>query len=266
MNVELFIVSYRRDFPWLAYALRSIRKFATGFSGVTVLVPDSDTVELVELALKLWAPPVPFHLVVKGFSETPGKGFLDHMAQLLCADIYSSEPDFFLHFDSDQIFREPVTPQDYFMDGKPRILKEPYERLETVHPGRFYWKGVTERTLGFETPFETMCCPCQIYPRSIYRYVREHIEKLHAMPFRDYVLSQRNEFPQTFGEHNSIGAYALKFYPDVFHWIEVPRETRPRDKAVQFWSHRSPDKAQDIWIDGEQVSVVPEKLIAEILS
>ena len=41
-RVDPHIVSFRKDVEWCRYAVRSLRKYATGFGAVTLVVPASD--------------------------------------------------------------------------------------------------------------------------------------------------------------------------------------------------------------------------------
>ena len=46
MTCDILIRSYYKDFGWLRYALRSIRKYCRGFSKVIVVVPKSSRQKL----------------------------------------------------------------------------------------------------------------------------------------------------------------------------------------------------------------------------
>lgn len=263
MNVEIFIVTCAKDLPYLRYALLSIGKFASGFSGTTVLYPSQEREQFSMLTVP--EAPKTFAVKMREFDEYQPKGMLDHEAQILMADLHCPEADFIFHTDSDCVFREPFSPEDYFVGGNPVLLKESYARLKTTHPGRYQWQAVTESALGFPCPFETMCRHPMVNPRDVYGSHREHIERRWKVSLRTYYLAGKNEFPQDRAEFNSLGSFAHLLCPDLYHWIEIPLEERPRDKLIQFWSHRPPDQLQEIWIDGRIVSVMPELLIREIL-
>jgi len=260
MKVEIFIVSHAKDLPYLRWCLRSIQKFGKGFSGVRVLWPTAQKEALEPLALSMG-----LDVVFCFYDEFAPKGMLDHEAQILSADCWCPEADFVCHVDSDCLFVEPFSPEDYFINGKPVLLKESYARLKTVHPGRYAWKAVTEEALGCPVQFETMCRHPMVNPRAVYAAHREHIERRWKLDLRTYYLAGKNEFPQDRAEFNSLGAFALMVCDDLYHWIEVPKEARPKDKLIQFWSHGRIDQLQRIWLDGAEINVVPELLIKEIM-
>ena len=69
-----------------------------------------------------------------------------------------------------------------------------------------------------------------VHPRGLYSDVRRHVERIHRIPFDDYVFGcgTRNytEFPV-------LGAYALKVHPERYHWIDArsPHEDFDLEKA-----------------------------------
>jgi hypothetical protein len=198
-----------------------------------------------------------FNLV--GFDQHPTKGMLHHEAMICRADEFC-KADFILHTDSDCHFVEPVTPEDFIFDGKPVLVKKPFAGLEKITPNSIYhhWKEAAEAALGFEVEFETMCRHPTVHYSWLYKQVREHIEKHVRMPFDEYVLSQRNEFPQSFAEFTTLGAYVIKFHHDKYYWFEAvlpPGNSdfdyipyRPPDKSSQRWSHGgiSPELSEEL--------------------
>ncbi len=57
------------------------------------------------------------------------------------------------------------------------------------------------------------------------------------MKFEDFVLSGRNEFPQTFAEYPTLGAFAWAFHQYEYHWIDIDKEPPPPDRQKTYWSH-----------------------------
>jgi hypothetical protein len=185
------------------------------------------------------APPV--RLVT--FAERVDKPMLSHEVALCHADEYCPAADFVFHLDSDCIFTEPVTPADYFVDGRPVLVCENFDRFydfDPQNPGKrnaLHWKAAAEVALGFPVTHECMCRHPMIHPRALYPGFRRHVEGVVKQSFDDYVLSCRDQFPQTFAEFTSLGAYARKFFADKYHWVEIPFQPRPADKLKQYWSH-----------------------------
>lgn len=264
MKTEIFIVTFRRDFVYLQWCLRSIAKFATGFSGVNVLVPVEDEAPCMELLRT--TPELPFPKTLVTGIEWPGLGMLWHMAQIMRADQWCPTADFIAHIDSDCLFTEPVTPDDYVRDGKPILRFEYFSNIAKRHPGCAAWQEPTQRCLPFLVTAETMRCHPGVFTRRTYAEARAQIEQKTGQPCDDYIKAQRNAYPQGFCEFVTLGNVAMHCFPNDYVCVEQTGDKlNPPNKLRQFWSHRQVDEVQRIWIDGAEVDVVPLRMIHEIL-
>jgi len=227
-RVEIHIVSFRQDLEWCRYAIRSVRKYASGFGGVTLVVPRADAAMFEGMADRLVT-----------FNQRRWKGFLHHMIMVHRADEACPDADFVLHMDSDCLFVEPVTPEDYVRDGKAVMMRERFELIRTAYTGRFRsgaarfrWKQVAEKALGFAVDYETMVRHPSVHPRGLYSEVRRHVERTHGVPFDEYVFGcgSRNRYT----EFPILGAYALKVHPERYEWIDArsPHEDFDMEKAT----------------------------------
>jgi hypothetical protein len=243
-NVEILYVTFARDLHWLRYSLESIRKYASGFSGVKIVVPTWDVDKFLQFE-RYSTPDCP--VLVKNFLEYPGKGFVHHLAMKCYADVFCPEADFILHMDPDCLFKEKVAPDDYFVDGKPVLVIEPYDVLRTIHPARYNWKRVTEEALKLDCTHETMCRHPAVHDRATYREMRAYIERVHQTPFLDFVLKQKNSYPQGFGEFNTLGAFAMQ---SAIPYYLIDRSDQgdkydPPSKVWQGWSYQGVSKNMD---------------------
>lgn len=245
---EILIVTYWKDFPWLAYTLKSIQKFCRGFSGVTVVVPH-DKLERLWPAIS-GVPQSPVKITVQTFNEVPGKGMLHHMAIMASADLYVPKgTKYVLHHDADGIFTMPTRPDHYFAEGKPFWLIRTWASLgveDRRHPvarvrsdcGQ--WKPHTDEQLGWDTEWYTMCVNTQAIPIEFYPLYRRHIEDRHRKSTVEYYTepSARNEFPQNRMDWTAFGAFAHRFMPGSFTWFDVENgKPFPADRKKAYWSH-----------------------------
>lgn len=242
-RVGILYVTFARDHAWLDHSLRSIRKYAKGFSSITVVVPTADMDKFLPYEKRFSTPECP--VWIKTFLEYPGKGFVHHLAMKCYADVFMTDCTHILHMDPDCLFSSPVTPQDYFVDNKPVLLIEPFDVLRSRHPARYNWKIAVENALRFEPTHETMCRHPAVHPRWVYGRMREHIEYSHQTPFTDYVIRQKTTYPAGFAEFPCLGAFAMKFFPKDYHFID--REDRgetmdPEPKVWQGWSYQGVDR------------------------
>lgn len=258
-NTEILIVTYGlptlrpphykklvSDFDWLQWCLRSIRRYCTGFSGVTLAIPDRDAALLQPISNEHAKAKSGIPLRVKLFSEPHGKGFLMHEVMMARADeLVPKSTDFVLHVDPDVIFKEPVTPAEYVQNGKPVYVWRTYESLCEMREGQkvvsdcLQWKNPTEAQLGFEVFGYFMTRHPSGFPVEFYKSYREHIECVQKMPFQNYMLAGRNDFPANRMDFTAMGAYAFQFMHDKFHWIDISdgNHLAPRDKQQCYWSH-----------------------------
>lgn len=254
-KVEIFIVSYSKDIEYLRYNLQSIQKFSTGFSGVTMLVPTHERHLFAELASR-------FSVKLKHYQvhADPTKWHLGHQIEKCRGDVWCNEADFILFSDSDCIFTEPVTPEDYFIDGKPVLVVEEYSRLQNVP-----WQATVEAALKLRPRFLTMCRHPFVGPPELLRDVRTMVEQANKVSFEDYVFSRKSNFPWGFSEFSTIGAVAMMGkWHDKFHIIDLAKEPRPHDKLTQFWSHSPPGTAQHLPSVGGMA--VPKEIIEKALA
>jgi hypothetical protein len=253
MNVGIFIVTFARDIAYLGLCLASIKKFSKGFSQVMVAVPTED-LPLIRDIREQGAN-------IQWFVDVPGKGHLKHQVEKCRADYYMAKTEFICHVDADCIFKEPVTPEDYFVNGKPVLCIAGWDKVQDAT----CWKAPTERALGFHCDYETMRRHPAVHYRSLYGELRQRIQSVHGVKFDEYILAQPSA-PMGFSEFNALGSLAIKEpWRDKYHIIDVGKDPWPPQKLVQFWSRSPVNAKQDVWIDGVKRSIVPEQYTKEVL-
>lgn len=257
MNVEILIVTYRKDFTYLWWCLKSISKFAAGFAGLTIIVPEEHEGELIELQ-RMFMFPFPVKRI--GIKEWPGKGMLGHMNDIMHADVFCPDAEFIVHTDADCIFTEPVTPETFIKDGKPILQYERFTSIGKRHPGVMQWWEATQKCLPFPVQFETMRGHGETYHRDTYAQARKLVEQKTGMPISDYIRSGQNAYPQSYCEFVTLGSVAMQCFPERYHLVDCARKPNP-DKSdfpvFQAWSHGAIDKPQKIWVFGVEREVVP---------
>lgn len=263
MKVSIHIVSFTKHFNWLRYCLKSIEKYATGFHEVSVWVPNDDVgeMQILEQGYKGVVP-----LRVTGYEDWPGKGFLKHEELVIHADECCRDADFILHMDSDCIFIEPVTPEDYFVNGKPVLMHARYEWLGRIEPTILCWQEACRRALGWTPEHEFMRRHPAVHPLKTYVMTRQIIERHTGKNVSDFIKEQKNDHPATFAEFPTLGAVAWRFLSQDYHWVNQEMEVRPKDKVFQFWSHQSDFNAPlEVWHADQKVRIIPNEVLAKYL-
>jgi len=242
-STELLYVTFKRDMDFLRYSLKSVEKYAHGFSGVTIVVPESERglYGWVKKANVIYMP------------EPEGKGFLWHMAMKCRADEIVHSANAILLMDADCLFWQNATPADFFVDGKPIIVRERYADLK--NPNRKLWQKAVELAIGVKPEFETMVRHPSVHLREVFSSARAAVEKHAKKPFMDYVLSCQGEFPQTFAELNLLGHVALTQFRDRYSPVDYDpkrdnRECGVADGQHQYCYRRDRDKIVEVWSRG----------------
>lgn len=260
MQTDILIVSCARHFPWLRYALLSCKRYATGFRQVKVLIPDDDLSAMTPLLTEL-STKGGIDIVVQCYEDWPGKGFLRHEHVIICSDQFT-DADFVCHIDSDCMFTEPVTPEDYFRDGKPVLVHASFHWLVNFQQANLgMWQVAVEKAVGWVPTQETMRLHPAVHYRRTYSLARECIETHTGMSCADFIRSCENSFPQTFAEFPTLGAVAWRLSHEDYHWLDQEKGEWPYQKLTQWWSHASPAEPQSPIYKGKPWTGTPEELL-----
>lgn len=244
LPTHIFYVTCKRDMEFLRYSLKSVEKYAHGFGGVTILVPES------ERGLYDWVKKAN---VIYG-NEPEGKGFLWHMAMKCRADEFCPDSAAILMMDADCMFWQNATPTDFFVDGKPIIVRERYADLK--NPNRKLWQKAVELAVGVKPEFETMVRHPAVHLREVYQMARAFVEVYTGKEFNEYVLSCKGDFPQTFAELNLLGFVALANFRNRYSPVDYDPEQDarecglPKDTRFQYIYRRGRDYLAETWSHG----------------
>lgn len=253
---QVLIASYKKDFVWLMYNLRSLRRYMKGFLPPVISVSQEDAAEAREIAdrefpgTKVW--------VVNG---RPGLGNLRAQISMMRGDLLCEEADYIWLVGSDCVVSGEFSPEPFFRGDQPVMLMNSYNHLSTVHAGTLPWREGVQAALGFRPDYEYMRRLPLMYPRGLFHATRTYMEWLHKMPFDDYVYgvgahaqtSNRSD-AANFSESNILGAYAHRFLPGAFRWVDLDGSADHYgatmrgfpNPMIQFWSHGGLDTVADI--------------------
>lgn len=239
MKCAIIIRSYRRDYEWCVYALRSIQKRCRGFTEVVVLVTSQDEPLFKRLELYRTADGAPVR--VASYPGRPQRPMIECMVQLCYSDKFCPDADLILHDDSDCVFTRDVTPETYMHDGKPDMLVRTFESLRGQPP--MCWKEPASKALGVDATHETMARHPGVFWRETYASMRDRVEAIHPEGFYQYATRFPNKFPWGFVEFPTIGLWAMLDHPDRYNIIDVsgvPEDEigrRYKNTLHQGWTH-----------------------------
>src|SRR6266404_8977027 len=235
MTCSIFIKSFEKDFGWLAYCLRSIHRFATGFEEIVVAIPEGSDLPLTrERIVKIKEP---------GPSATSiydhGSGYAFQQVVKMNADKYCGRVDYICHLDSDTVFTKPVHAFDsihgaspFFIGDRPIWLMTPFKDiLPTDKNLQAHVESMTAFS-GVTPEFEYMRRAGQVIPRWAYSAFRQYCLDRHGKTFEQYAMSQGF---RGVSEFNFMGQFLHREYPHFIHFHDT-RFGIPESYVRQFWS------------------------------
>lgn len=231
LETGIFIRTYAGDAKWLPFCLQSIKKFASGFTRVKIVVPLNDVAIVKPIADQ-------YGCEFEACEPDPCSGYIAQQITKLEADRFMHDR-YILHMDADCLFNRPVTPSE-FADGiRPVILYEPYENMNGS--AARLWQKPTSLAVGYDVKHEFMRRHPFMYERVTYPRARKRIEEVTGKNWREYIvgLSDPNN-KLTFSEFNFMGAFIWS-RPDIKKRYSFARVgghgviVRP-DTIRQFWS------------------------------
>jgi hypothetical protein len=287
MKHQCLISSYEKDFVWLGPCLSSLKKFSRGFLSPVISVATSD----FEGARRVVDRHFPEATVI--IKDGPvGKGNLRAQVSMMKSDLLCPHADYIWLVGSDCLVSSTFTPEPFFMADQPVMLMNSYNHLAKFHVGTLPWRDGVNNALGFRPDFEYMRRLPLMYHRDVFSATRGYIEWLHKKSFEDYVYSVGNDPREhrsdsaNFSESNVLGAYAHRFMPGKFRWMDLDGSDdhygttmeRFPNPMIQFWSHGGLDFPCDCSFnyrnaarDGQQVpwnctfGKTPRHVITDIL-
>lgn len=213
-GISIFIKSYRNDFPFLHYCLKSIEKFVTGYNEIVLAIPEWD-MELFEDVMQ----GIDIDVIVAPMQEY-GDGYLyQQFVKMIAYQLCTEE--FIMFVDSDCVFTGPVNiaPPDGY---KPEILMADYALVG----GGIVWKAPTENWIGCQVNYEYMRRHPLVYRAST-------LEALHASRPN---LEQEIMSSGKFSEFNALGIWSHLNEPDNYRFTDTANWQPTNPIVRQFWS------------------------------
>lgn len=229
MRVAIFCKTYPADYEWLDYMLRSVEKYAKGFSDMVVVSPDLDWMDEGGREPRYWTGRINL-TALKRDEHNPG--YLWQQCCKVSADVWTA-PSFIMYIDSDCVLDREFHASELFRDGKPMLLRRTWEEAGEA----ICWRKPTEDALGIHTKYETMCCHPLIYHRETLQRFRRRIQQMHGVDANQYILNQ-----PSFSEFNALGNHALNFEPQSYAIIDCgPDDGYPRPiRQAYSWGGLTP--------------------------
>ena len=239
MIIDIFIRTYKRDFPLLKCTLYSILKYVTSFRSIIITVRNKEYIELMN-TLKIEQF---FINNSDKFKIIPVPNFNDNMDYFgqqitkLYADVYTNA-EYIMFVDSDCVFYDnfDIQKEMFDQDEKVILLIDKWENLPKMYD---VWKTFLQ-VCDFKTEFEFMRRVPLIYPSKIFKNLRDYISAKYKIKFTDACLQIYNStniyLPHKyFSEFNLLGAYSYIYEPNCFNFMKQNEAQHIPIKQVQHY-------------------------------
>ncbi len=224
MKLEILIRTHAPDAQWLEWCLLSCKQRVPEIP-VTVVCPIEDYGRI-----KLVTDKHGLHL--NAVYPAHKDGYMDQQWTKLNADHFCPKANYIIHMDSDCIWTAGVeglfTETEYGV--QPLMLITPYADLGDNVP----WKVFTEQALGFGVEYEYMRRMPLVFPRWIYKGVRDSLRLAHPEGLETWFAALPN---RELSEFNVLGAWCDKHARDYFDWVDTSSgHPLPEPVMRQGWS------------------------------
>lgn len=222
--IDIFIRTYHKDLEWLAYCLRSIHKYCTGYRNIIVCIPEQQKFHLDKMNLTAEK-----QVYCRSY-------FNDYVGQQVTklSSFQYTDAEYILFVDSDCMFNAPCNISEFFFkESLPILYGRPFENLGDA----MCWKSPTEWSLRETVQWETMCRFPMIHRRSV-------VEDCFNLLTINGAMKELEKAPQgfLFSEFNTMGNFAIKYHSDKYHFVDVTKEQVPPPIVNQGWSWGPLDK------------------------
>jgi hypothetical protein len=175
MPVDIFIKTYHKDFIWLEYLLKSIKKFASGFRNIIIisdddgnLLPDhfKTIIDFTIIYVKIPKSSIKFEV---------GIGYAWQQYIKLSWYNYTDAESIVL-LDSDEMLTCNTTPDSFKSNGKYNW----FYRTWTDAGNAICHKNSVDKILKYNTEYECMYVPVFYFTKSATHSLEKYLTKLHG--------------------------------------------------------------------------------------
>jgi hypothetical protein len=238
MQYSFFIRSCHKDFCWLEYCFLAIKKNwkFTGDEEIVLCYPRSD-IETYRNRIGQIIDQSGLKIRLVQWEECAPEGYNDQQVNKIYADTYC-HGEYVVFVDSDCILVKPGAISDLFVNGKPMLLHESWDRVGPA----ICWKERAEWVMEHSLEFEFMRRLPFIIKREHLTNLREYLCEIHGKELRDVVCIRK----RMISEFNIMGDFVYQFHPSEYHLIELNGTTIPFTPWQQEWSHNKFEERKPI--------------------
>jgi hypothetical protein len=238
--LDFFIRTWYGDGHWLVFLLRSIEKYVPRTSYRDIIITFSSTeTAYFQSYLPFFPLPIKLMPITDVFIRNgPNNG--SYYSQMY-GKFYAyqhSDADFFIHMDSDTIFKEPIVRSD-FLDEQNRVYVKRV-KFDTLTKNFQVWRKVAGKLLLEQISYETMTGFPIVYPRDLYQNTIRLIEKRHKKSILEVARAIED-----FSEFTTLGHYLITYMSNT-RWVDNDKKS---EKVIQLSSWGGFGPSQVAWYE-----------------
>ena len=211
--ISLFIRSYPKDFEWLGYSVKSMRKNLIGIDDKILVVPA--TCKYIPADIRSYFDTIKF------VQETH-EGYIQQQIDKVRAYKYCKH-DYILFSDSDCIYYETFDANHRLHEDKIILPKIRYELAESA----IIWKEITYTATGIIPEYEYMRCFPIVHHREVLSYLDNDNH------YNSYLSIVKN---RELSEFNALGIIAETLFPGLYKFIDIEHGQHQIPTTKQYWS------------------------------
>lgn len=227
MKVSGYCRSYRGDFNWLEYSLKSLAIHGGELMEWVIEVPIHDLEDCKKLVADTLFP-TNWRAKVIGCGEVGKTGYEAQQTSKLMADLVCSG-EYIMFYDSDCIATKPIGVPAFFIGDRPKLLFSHWHEAGTAS----VWAPITKEVLKQDPMGEFMRCHPTVYRRRTLSQFRNRIEGIHGKDFLSFMAAQ-----DQFSEFNAVGNFIHWFCPEDYALVRAGENDGYPRPFKQFWSKR----------------------------
>lgn len=216
-SIDIFIRTYRRDFPLLQYCLYSIFKYVTSFRKVVIAVREKEYSQLVDiLKHKSYFTKL---VISKEYNFDDSIDYLGQQITKLHADVLT-DAEYIMFVDSDCVFYDSFDISLLMFDQESSRIRLRVDAFSNIDSSALIWKEFLKEC-KLPSEYEFMRRLPLLYPASLLKQVRTFISQQRKKTAANACLHIYHKTLKTFSEFNLLGAYAHTYEPTLFRFIYV---------------------------------------------
>ncbi len=211
-TTSVFIRTYPKDFPWVVYAVHSMRHFLTGCFELVIHVDEQDLPALEVLNLPSAGAGVEVRLIGAPVHH-PVAYLNQQIAKFRALELCRGDQILFL--DSDSWFQMPSTPASFCDGGKPTVLFRDWNLVGNA----ICWKAPTERAIKSPVPSEFLARVHQLFRTETLWNLERWFLVAHGTTLLDYIQTLKNW--NDISEFNLMSAFAWFYERDRYVFLDA---------------------------------------------